>query len=70
MMMLGDTLVGAEQFQWKAAKGAAVWFVHAIEATEAPLEPSSVSVGDAAFAVDVAMRNLGFFRGSEFNDFN
>lgn len=45
-----------------------MWLVHGIEATEAPLEPSSFSVDDAAFAVDVAVGNLGFIGSPEFDN--
>ena len=70
VVVFRDALVGTEQFQWEAAKRVAVWLVHGRKATEAPLEPSSFSVDDAAFAMNVAVRNFGFFRGSEFDDFN
>ena len=61
MVIVSNTRRGAEQFQGESAKRVAGLLVHGDKAADALLEPSSPSVGHAAFPVDVPMRNFAFF---------
>ena len=64
MVVVSNTRRGAEQFQGEAAKGMAVRLVHGLKGADALLEPSSLSVLDAALAVNVPVRNFAFFGGT------